>query len=283
PVSPDPPATAPPPPVPAAPPATPPAAVPEPPATVAAAPFVPPAPPVLEGFVVRVLGPEEITGWEHPPERGLLRHLVHYLAANAARPVSVDKLRTALSTDSDADLSASTVRTNLSRLRSCVGAERLPEAGAAGYRLHGFTLDAAVFESLATRAATADPERAIELYAQALALIRGEPYDGYHDHAWVDLDNHRHHIEVATATAALRLGDLALPARADLALWGANQASLANPTDETLAALALSAGKATGRPGEVTRQWQIIVRRFKARQVEPSAQLAAHYRRLLED
>jgi hypothetical protein len=135
----------------------------------------PAPPPQPEGrkVLVRVLGPPEAEGWAEPPNRQKTTELLVYLALHGERPVSTDKLRTALwpYQPGKPDVSPGTVHQELSRLRRCLGAEHLPEAKG-GYRLaESVGTDWGRFQALA-EAATALPEdKGTEVLKEALLRI----------------------------------------------------------------------------------------------------------------
>jgi DNA-binding SARP family transcriptional activator len=246
------------------------------------APFQPPQPPPLEGLVVRVLGPIQVSGWVEPPARALVTNLAVYLASHPDRPVTATQLQTVLGHGLPTEPDRSTIRTNLSRLRRAAGPHRLPEAAPAGYRLQGVTLDWAVLQQATAQARhETHAHTAMELLGPALALVTGPPYGTDSGYGWVDHEDHRSPIEIAVAAAANHLADLALGhQQADLALWAAHQGLLANPLDDSLALTALTAAHATRRPGALSHEWTVTTRRLASRDLQPSPQLTRHYQHL---
>jgi Transcriptional regulatory protein, C terminal len=180
--------------------------------------LVPAKPPPLGGpddLVVRVLGHVEVTGWDPPTERRAgLEALCCYLALHTERPVGSDQLLAALwpTDDEGGETTRKTLRNNLSRLRQAVGADHLPDAVAVGgYRLDGVVTDWGEFQRLAAEAATAGSPDANARLAEALAHVRGVPFEGVASaqYGWA-LDGPVHEmtaavIECAHALAASRL------------------------------------------------------------------------------
>lgn len=242
--------------------------------------FVAPVPPLLHDPAVRVLGEVTVTGWADPPNRSAITQLVVFLALHPGRPVSADALLTALA-EGDAGRD-NWLRSTASRARNALGVGHLPDATlTGGYHLDGVACDWTVFQELTVTAArhehAGETGRAIDSYSQALALITGRPFVSG-DYGWVDSEGLRTHIERAVSTAAQSLARLALDAgQADLALWAARQGHAADPLDETVAAAALGAAAATGRPGAVRAEWTAIIRDLAAHDLTPSPELTAIY------
>lgn len=182
----------------------------------------------------------------------------------------------------DSEPEPATLRSNLSRLRRALGPGHLPDADPAGYHLQDVTVDWAVFQHLADQARThTDPIVAAALSGQALALVRGLPYETDSGYGWVDHEDHRNHIELAVTDLANRLAHIARQqGQPDLALWAACQGLLANPLDETLAVAALTSARATGRAGALAGEWRHTVRRLAARGLQPSPELETEHDKL---
>ena len=143
-------------------------------AVVALAPEVSPL--LFPRLRVRVLGILDVEGTVAViRRRGVVRTLV-VLCLNLGRPIATDELRNRLATSEDSEPSASTVRTDLSRLRAALPDGLLPdrEAGA-GYALRAEDVEVDLFEfnALAHEADTAVGERRLELAERALRLVRG--------------------------------------------------------------------------------------------------------------
>ncbi|MFJ8957573.1 BTAD domain-containing putative transcriptional regulator [Streptomyces sp. NPDC102381] len=135
-----------------------------------------------------VLGPLSVRCAGAPLELGTpkARVLLAVLLGRPGRPVASDTLAEALWGETPPKSAAKNVQTYVSRLRRCLGEpERITRQGS-GYLLRTGRdeLDAARFEDLvgAARAAAAgDPDRAHQLFDEALGLWRGPAFAGFAD------------------------------------------------------------------------------------------------------
>jgi hypothetical protein len=156
---------------------------------------------------VRVLGPVEVLGWRHAPERPILTEIVCYLALHRDRAISGDALRAALRPDeSDKEQSAKTLRTYLSLLRKAIGPEALPMANSEGYRLAGeVTTDWELFRQ---RSQAVD----LETKLSALGLVRGRPFQGVANdgYAWVFAEFWLSDIEIEVAARTKDIAGMCL-------------------------------------------------------------------------
>jgi DNA-binding SARP family transcriptional activator/tetratricopeptide (TPR) repeat protein len=129
-------------------------------------------------LTIGLLGPFEVALDGRPVEltTGRLRTLLAVLALSAGRPVSVDRLATALWGDDPPDNARRSVQTYLARLRSAIGAEKIT-TGPTGYRLRvdPDRVDALRFTRLLDQA---DQATERDRLAEALALWRGNPLTG---------------------------------------------------------------------------------------------------------
>jgi len=132
-------------------------------------------------FILQVLGPVTAEGWAAPTDRGVILALACWLAFHRDRPRSASDIVDALYPVDDKPLSgkADTVRTNATRLRQAIGADRFPSgSGNRGYQLiTGVTTDLELFGDLVAWA-DAHPDRAVEYLEAALELVRGRPFEG---------------------------------------------------------------------------------------------------------
>ncbi|MGD9485071.1 AfsR/SARP family transcriptional regulator [Streptomyces sp. TRM70308] len=136
----------------------------------------------------RILGPVEVydagTGRRVTPPGVKQRTLLAVLAAEAGRPVTVDRLADELWGEDQPLRSANAVQAHVARLRRLL--DGLDRAGGPGWigteplgyvlRLGSASTDARTFQRLSDEgraAAAADPERAVRLLRRALALWRG--------------------------------------------------------------------------------------------------------------
>jgi hypothetical protein len=152
------------------------------PLPVAVATSEPEATPVREGRPrSRILGPPDALGMKKTSERRIIEELFHYLALHDAHRRSAEQVLVALRPDAgtDDDLTLKTIHTYLSELRACVGAEHLPSATVAGgYLLLEVSSDWADFVQLNRQADATNCEAAWTLRFEALALVRGVPFEG---------------------------------------------------------------------------------------------------------
>ena len=129
---------------------------------------------------IRLLGALEVDG------PGILRPrdrlALAALAVRRRQVVAPDQLADALWGDSPPDSWPKQVQICVARLRKAVGAATI-ETRPGGYRLalDGEDIDADRFERLVERgrtlAATGEPDRAASIFARALAMWRGPPFD----------------------------------------------------------------------------------------------------------
>ena len=192
---------------------------------------------------------------------------------------------------------ASDLRRNLARGQGA--AQMLPRHNGGGYRLvvGRSDVDLYVFRDLSSRArslAGTDPGPAVALWRQALALwgngIRGDPGDGpftdltasaVADCQW--LKDYRPALQeeyraalIACFETELRLGEheRLIPELADLAA--------ADPLDERIAGLLMTAYYRSGRQAQATRLYQSIRGRLRTNLgVEPGQPLKELYQRFL--
>jgi DNA-binding SARP family transcriptional activator/tRNA A-37 threonylcarbamoyl transferase component Bud32/WD40 repeat protein len=205
---------------------------------------------------IRVLGPVEVERDGAPVNVGgpQQRRLLALLIVQRGHAVSTERLIDALWPDGDApDGAARSMRTYLSRLRNV-----LPEAsitsGPAGYALHvsDAALDVDEFDALVGDAEGSVPDRAVDLYDQALALWRGDPFGEFTGEWWAvsessRLGERRFSAGVGRAAARMAMGhhDRAVP---DLQRLVADR-----PVDERPVTLLMQALHVTGRQAESLR------------------------------
>jgi DNA-binding SARP family transcriptional activator len=256
----------------------------------------PPAAPTSEhdyDVWVAVLGPVEVTGWAEPIGRAKrLAELVAYLATHPGHPIPGDAVRAACWPKEE--IAYKSFKEALSRVRRHLGSDsegnrHLPDAVGSAYQLGpGVGCDWIQFQALVAEAERAPDERAVALYRQALALVRGEPFShvapGTYSWAWSELLVHR--MERVIADAAHRLAELAMAADdADTATWAARQALLATPTQLSLFETEMRAAASRGDVDGIQRGFRGLTQ-AQAR-VEPLGEVppqsAELYRRLMAD
>jgi DNA-binding SARP family transcriptional activator/Tfp pilus assembly protein PilF len=206
------------------------------------------------GLTIGLLGPLEITANGRPVTlaSGRLRTLLAVLALSAGRPVTVERLATALWGEDLPANTRRTVQTYLTRLRAAIGAETIV-TGPTGYqlRIDPDRVDALRFARLLDQAARRDQ------LAEALDLWRGTPFDGIRSD-WLE------RIEAPRLTE-LRL--TAIERRIDLDLADGHPHELVaelheltsrHPLRESLWVRLLRALARAGRPAEALERYETI-------------------------
>jgi len=191
---------------------------------------------------IKVLGPVMLSGTDYPLERHpKLTELVVFLALHPEGATS-RIWTTALWPDRRVPLQ--TIANRLSEARRIVGFahDGRPRLRRSGERhlLVDFGCDWRDFQQLAQ----SDDQ---EHWRDALALVRGRPFDDLAQGQWVVFEGFLAEIEREIAALALRLGDLALIDNdPELCAWAARQALRACPFDERLHRLLMRAADALG-------------------------------------
>jgi DNA-binding SARP family transcriptional activator/WD40 repeat protein/tRNA A-37 threonylcarbamoyl transferase component Bud32 len=205
---------------------------------------------------IKVLGPVEVERNEIPVNVGgpQQRRLLALLVLQRGQAVSTGRLVDAIWPNGDApDGAARSMRTYLSRLRTA-----LPESSIttrpAGYVLdvNGAGLDLDEFDGLVEQAEGSLPDRALDLYDEALRLWRGDPFGEFADEWWAlpeasRLRERRIAADLGRAEARMAMGhhNRAIP---DLERLAAER-----PLEERPVALLMQALQATGRQAEALR------------------------------
>ncbi len=201
---------------------------------------------------LRLLGSFQVERFE-PNQVGSrkARGLLKLLALGRGQPVSVDRLIDCLWPDELPSRPEEQVSVLVSRLRSVLGADRLPRVEA-GYALRADWLDVQALEDLAEEAsrrlAAGNVAMARAAAAAALALVRGPLLADEPDAEW--LLSERAAVERLVA-AARSVGARAALAASDYqaAAELAAGALDADPYDEAALRLLMQAHSAAGRPG----------------------------------
>jgi DNA-binding SARP family transcriptional activator len=179
---------------------------------------------------VAVLGPVEIRGAARPFCRSSSRELVVYLAFHR-QGARNDVWATALWTDRC--IAASTIHSTTSVARSALGrsvsgSEHLPRGGR---RLRLADTVGTDVERFARAAADPDPAR----WKDALALVRGRPFDGLQLGDWAVLDGTQARLESMVVDTAVKAAEHFLARGCgEEAAWVIRQGLLAGPYDERL-------------------------------------------------
>ncbi|WP_433364027.1 BTAD domain-containing putative transcriptional regulator [Actinoplanes sp. CA-142083] len=220
---------------------------------------------------VGVLGPLEVRLGGRPVEitTGRLRALLAVLAMTAGRPASADRLAGAIWGENLPDDARRSIRTYVTRLRTILGADAI-ESGPDGYLLHA-EVDALSFERLLER----------EAVAEALALWRGEPFEGIRA-VWLE-DVEAPRLAERRLDAVERRIELDLAAGAPSGLIGElRDLTARHPLRETFWAQLMVALYRSGRQVEALSTYQILYRLLADEAgVEPGAHVQHLHRRMV--
>ena len=195
---------------------------------------------VPDGPELWLLGPAELHGHDGPPPRPRVLELLAYVSEHP-RGVSSEKIIDALF---DGRLKAQKTLYNLmSEARRVLGTNpdgtgRLSASGA-----RWTTIDSDITRFRALAAAGADD--------RALALVRGRPFEGLGEAAWVTREGHASDVEALVVDVALRCGRRHLDDGDAAGVEAAARAGLrVAPWEERLYALRMQAAQ---RAGDTTR------------------------------
>ena len=212
---------------------------------------------------VLMLGPIDVVGWRVRPRRKVVTALLCYLCLHSSRPVSGDRLLTALwpLESGRPEANRASLHTYASELRRSLPDGCLPDAGTTdGYLLAaGVASDWATFTSLTEEADSVESEAAVVLLGQALSLVRGVPFEGATSELfeWATTGHHIAAMEAAVADCAHRLGVLRLAAGDGT---GAEDAALRGlvgvPDSALLHADLIRAATVNGDPAGLRRAWR---------------------------
>ena len=212
-------------------------------------------------MLVRVLGEVQAVRpprHEHDVEAPLLPtrqkglEAITYLAL---RESAVDREDLEINLFPDGANASKTVYNTVSSARALVGEHLFPRTEAGRYELSERVItDYGLFCDLVAQAdETDDVETAASLLAEALGLVRGEPFTGVgRNYAWVG--PHRGMIVAQVVDAAEELAEIRL-ATGDwrLAEWAARRGLRAFPSDERMYRLLMRAARAAGNVPGVQR------------------------------
>ncbi|MGH9010467.1 MAG: hypothetical protein ACRDYF_11580 [Acidimicrobiia bacterium] len=200
---------------------------------------------------VRVLGPVEIVGGDHPVEAGKPTEVAVYLATHPAG-VDSDRLRTALWPRNKLP-APKTFSNAVSKARLTLGARHLPHAANERYRLEPtVTTDLARFEAMARYAHRQQGTEAIGMLRAALELVRGVPFAAVHGFHWAPSEGLVGHAEATVVDVAHRMAQLCLEADDPAgAQWAAHHGLLASPGNEVLFRDRMEAAHAAADPAGV--------------------------------
>ena len=189
-------------------------------------------------LLVRMLGPVSVDGGQ-PFDRRKSEELVVYLAMH---PDGADEQRLKTAVWPDGVSSTHAFNQIVSRARICLGTapdgtHYLPRLDGGSYRLSDWvTTDVARLEVAFRNAKALSTAESIERLADALRLVRGQPFEGVKSgYEWAHADGLATHAEILVADAAHFLAEWHLDqGEPTAALWAAGQGLLASPVDEAL-------------------------------------------------
>lgn len=151
---------------------------------------------------ILVLGPIEVEGWQHVPERAIVAELACFLSLHPGRVFPGDQLRFLLRPDGETEINAKSLRTYVSLLRAALGSDLVP-AGTVG----GYTISPDVATDWGEFQALSGPGAGREALEAALALVRGRPFAGVQQgtFGWIYSELLISEIEVRIVDVAIRL------------------------------------------------------------------------------
>jgi DNA-binding SARP family transcriptional activator len=201
-------------------------------------------------LLVKVLGSVKFVGSKSPLDRPQSRELVVYLALH---PAGVDegRLKTALWPDRAPQGGA--FNEAVSRARRCLGlaadgSHHLPHVRDGIYRLgDGAATDFTLLESAYRRARISASEDTMAEVAEALALVRGLPFEGSRGFEWAHAEGFVSRMEGLVADAAGLIAEWSLGCEDhETAIWATRQGVKAAMADERLYQLRMRAHAAAG-------------------------------------
>ncbi|MET9311374.1 BTAD domain-containing putative transcriptional regulator [Kribbella sp. NPDC003505] len=235
---------------------------------------------------IRLLGPVEVIRDGTPVARltGRPRALLAVLALAAPEPVTADAIGRRVWGDDPPENLRPSVQSLVFRLRRLLGPEPAIEYAGSSYalRIAPEQVDASRFQQLLEAAARAgDPREQHDRLTEALALWRGEPFDGV-DSEWLSQLQAPRLTETYLSAVERRL-DLDLAAgNHEQALPELRELAAAHPLRESLWSRLLTVLAKCGRPAEALTQYEQLRRRLAEELgTDPDPQLRALYAELL--
>jgi len=199
---------------------------------------------------INLLGPLNLGELDSSGVGRVIVELLVYLACHDHRHLRVGQIQIGFRPVSSGrpEIAEKTLRNYLSELRQWVGADHLPESSAKeGYLLHDVELDWATLLRLSRQADASGGADAIELRTEALALVRGRPFEGLLDDGfdWVEAEHLYSQMAGVIATCAVRLANDHLEAKdfaaAEQAAWTGRRGAPEDSGPWLVGAQALSA------------------------------------------
>jgi hypothetical protein len=176
-----------------------------------------PQPAPVAALRINLLGPLDLGDLRTDDVRRIVVELLVYLACHDHRHLRVGQIALGLRPlgSGRPEVAEKTLRNYLSELRQWVGPEHLPESSAKeGYLLHATDTDMAEIVRLCRQADANGGAEAIPLRTEALALVRGRPFEGLlHDgFEWVEAEHLDSQMAGVIAGCVVALGTAHLEA-----------------------------------------------------------------------
>ncbi len=201
-------------------------------------------------LLVRVLGSVDFVGGRRPLDRRQSRELVVYLALH---PDGVDEGRLKAALWPERAPQGGAFNEAVSRARRCLGTaddgtHHLPHVRDGLYRLSdGSATDFSLLESAYRRARISLSEQSVGSLAEALALVRGLPFEGSRGFEWAHAEGFVARMEGLVAEAAALVAEWSLECGDnETAIWATRQGTRAALADERLYQLRMRAQAAIG-------------------------------------
>jgi hypothetical protein len=201
-------------------------------------------------LLVKVLGSVDFVGGRRPLDRRQSRELVVYLALH---PAGVDEGRLKAALWPDRAPQGGAFNEAVSRARRCLGTaddgtHHLPHVRDGLYRLgDGSATDFSLLEGAYRRARINSSEETMGGLAEALALVRGLPFEGSRGFEWAHAEGFVARMEGLVAEAAALVAEWSLECDDnETAIWATRQGTKAALADERLYQLRMRAQAAIG-------------------------------------
>jgi hypothetical protein len=201
-------------------------------------------------LLVKVLGSVDFVGGRRPLDRRQSRELVVYLALH---PGGVDEGRLKAALWPDRAPQGGAFNEAVSRARRCLGTaddgtHHLPHVRDGLYRLSdGSATDFSLLGSAYRRARISLSEECVGSLAEALALVRGLPFEGSRGFEWAHAEGFVARMEGLVAEAAALVAEWSLECGDnETAIWATRQGTRAALADERLYQLRMRAQAAIG-------------------------------------
>jgi DNA-binding SARP family transcriptional activator len=233
-----------------------------------------------EGLGVLLLGPLELTGCKKKrPRRQATAELIAFLAVQG-RPANRDELLEALWPGDDPRRSAARFYQAVSEARKLLGDAFQRDRDTYALNRQQLRLDLDDVDRLQKQVVTTTMEQQGALLERALALFRGEPFEGI-GALWAESERRR--LTALWADLLDHSGSMRLESGdASGALELADEAAALDGSNERPVQLAIEAESALGRRSAVVERYERLAHELDQRfGLEPSRETKQLYRRLL--